>query len=163
MAPADGKPDAAPVSTVGSAPPPPPALAAPAKPDDPLPIAASPEPTQTAALNEDGATTPSQTDAFTVPFAGDTSRLTDASRAPLERAMARLKADDQLRVQLMAYAGGAGLSASKARRLSLSRALTVRSFLIDNGVKSSRIDVRALGDKIPDGPSNRVDLNIIGR
>ena len=77
--------------------------------------------------------------------------------------MARLKADDQLRVQLMAYAGGAGLSASKARRLSLSRALTVRSFLIDNGVKSSRIDVRALGDKIPDGPSNRVDLNIIGR
>ncbi len=47
---------------------------------------------------------------------------------------------------------------SKARRLSLSRALAVRAFLIDQGVRSTRMDVRALGDKVQDGPSDRVDI-----
>ncbi len=64
------------------------------------------------------------------------------------------KAD--LRVQLLAYAGGEALSSSKARRLSLSRALAVRSYLIENGLRSTRIDVRALGDKTTEEPVNRV-------
>ena len=68
-----------------------------------------------------------------------------------------------LRLQLMAYAGEEGLSASKARRMSLSRALSVRSFLIENGVRSTRIDVRALGNKTSEQPANRVDVNIAKR
>jgi len=44
------------------------------------------------------------------------------------------------------------------RRLSLSRALAVRAFLIDQGVRSTRLDVRALGDKTGDGPADRVDI-----
>ena len=50
--------------------------------------------------------------------------------------------------------------ASQARRLSLSRALTVRSYLISQGVRSTRIDVRALGARASDGPADRVDLLI---
>jgi len=73
----------------------------------------------------------------------------------------RDKAD--FRLQLMAYAGAEGLSASKARRMSLSRALSVRSFLIENGVRSTRIDVRALGNKTSEKPANRVDVNIAKR
>ena len=46
------------------------------------------------------------------------------------------------------------------RRLSLSRALTVRSYLISQGVRSTRIDVRALGARASDGPADRVDLLI---
>jgi outer membrane protein OmpA-like peptidoglycan-associated protein len=42
--------------------------------------------------------------------------------------------------------------------LSLSRALAVRAFLIEQGVRSTRMDVRALGDKVPDGPVDRVDV-----
>ncbi|MCH8925159.1 MAG: OmpA family protein [Proteobacteria bacterium] len=49
-------------------------------------------------------------------------------------------------------------SASAARRLSLSRALAVRAYLIEQGVRSTRMDVRALGDKVPDGPADRVDV-----
>jgi hypothetical protein len=75
----------------------------------------------------------------------------------------RMKTQESLRLQVVAYAAGDDLSASAARRLSLSRALAVRTFLIDNGVRSTRIDVRALGDKVPDQPANRVDLSFSDR
>ncbi|MBT3700805.1 MAG: OmpA family protein [Alphaproteobacteria bacterium] len=74
-----------------------------------------------------------------------------------------IKANEDLRVQLMAFAGGSDLSSSKARRLSLSRALSVRSYFIGQGVRSTRIDVRALGDKTDENPINRVDINITQR
>lgn len=72
-----------------------------------------------------------------------------------------MQADDKSRVQLMAYAAGEDLSSSKARRISLSRALSVRSYLIEKGVRSTRIDVRALGDKADGDQKNRVDVNMI--
>jgi outer membrane protein OmpA-like peptidoglycan-associated protein len=62
------------------------------------------------------------------------------------------------RVQLKAYADGTGKDTSRARRLSLSRALAVRSFLIENGLRSTRIDVRALGIARDGGPPDRVDI-----
>lgn len=81
----------------------------------------------------------------------------------LESVALRMSTDKNLRIQLKAFAGGKDLSASKARRLSLSRALSVRSYLIEKGVRSTRIDVRALGNKTTEEPLNRVDLNVIQR
>ncbi len=63
----------------------------------------------------------------------------------------------------MAYAAGEDLSSSKARRISLSRALSVRSYLIEKGVRSTRIDVRALGDKAEGDQKNRVDVIMIAQ
>ena len=60
------------------------------------------------------------------------------------------------RVQLMAY-GGAD-KGSDARRLSLKRALAIRQVLIEDGVPSERIDVRAMGGADDGGPSDRVDV-----
>ena len=65
--------------------------------------------------------------------------------------------------QVKAYADGATGSASSARRLSLSRALSVRSILIKFGVRSTRIDVRALGDRNEGGPPDRVDVLVLNR
>lgn len=101
--------------------------------------------------------------AMQVAFAGGASKLPDASKDELTKLAKQLKDNEALRLQLQAYAGGADLSASKARRLSLSRALSVRSFLIENGIRSTRIDVRALGDKTTEEPVNRVDVNIVER
>jgi len=64
---------------------------------------------------------------------------------------------------LKAFAAGNAETASQARRLSLSRALAVRSFLIDKGIESTRMDVRALGTKFEDGPPDRVDILIVTR
>lgn len=70
----------------------------------------------------------------------------------------KLNDDPGLRVQLHGYATGPVESPSQARRLSLFRALSVRTFLMKKGVRSTRIDVRALGSKDDDGPKDRVDV-----
>ena len=44
-----------------------------------------------------------------------------------------------------------------------SASLAVRAFLIDEGVRSTRIDVRALGNRFEGGPSERVDIVIANR
>jgi outer membrane protein OmpA-like peptidoglycan-associated protein len=62
------------------------------------------------------------------------------------------------RVQLEAYGGAPGDKSSDAHRLSLKRALAVRQLLIDNGVPSNRIDVRAMGSVNDNGPNDRVDV-----
>ena len=94
-------------------------------------------------------------------FASGVSDLSNDAKAALDKLAENLKGDEKSRLQLLAYASED--SPSKARRLSLSRALAVRSHLIAKGVRSTRIDVRALGDQIPSGEPNRVDLQITDR
>lgn len=118
--------------------------------------------TQMAALNPaDVPTMPGQS--MQITFAVDEATLPGAAQAALAAIAARLAADDTLRLQLKAYAGGGAKSASHARRLSLSRALAVRSELIEQGVRSTRIDVRALGNKSKNGTSDRVDVILVQR
>jgi len=62
------------------------------------------------------------------------------------------------RIQLEAYSGPPGDKSSDAHRLSLERALAVRQLLIDDGVPSNRIDVRAMGGAADNGPNDRVDV-----
>lgn len=62
------------------------------------------------------------------------------------------------RVQLEAYGGAPGDKSSDARRLSLKRALVVRQLLIEDGVPSERIDVRAMGGIDDSGSPDRVDV-----
>ncbi len=72
-----------------------------------------------------------------------------------------LEADEGLRVQLLAYASSADGSSSAARRLSLSRALAVRAYLIDEGIRTARFIVRAQGDNSSGGPTDRVDIVLV--
>jgi outer membrane protein OmpA-like peptidoglycan-associated protein len=64
------------------------------------------------------------------------------------------------RIQILAYGGDKGDKGSEARRLSLKRALAIRQVLIDDGVASERIDVRAMGGADDGGPADRVDVYI---
>jgi outer membrane protein OmpA-like peptidoglycan-associated protein len=64
------------------------------------------------------------------------------------------------RVQIQAYGGAKGDKGSDARRLSLKRALAIRQILIDDGVPSERIDVRAMGGVDDSGPTDRVDVYV---
>jgi outer membrane protein OmpA-like peptidoglycan-associated protein len=60
-------------------------------------------------------------------------------------------------IQLEAYGGAHGDKSSDARRLSLKRALIVRQLLIDDGIPSERIVVRAMGGA-SSGALDRVDI-----
>lgn len=70
-----------------------------------------------------------------------------------------MQEDPDLRLELLAYASAENGSTSNARRLSLSRALAVRAYLIDRGIKTVRFIVRAQGDRFDSGPADRVDLS----
>lgn len=102
-------------------------------------------------------------DTTRIAFPGGQSQLPGDAAAKLDPVIAKLKEDSGLRLQLMAYANGDQDGANKARRLSLSRALAVRAYLIDNDIASTRMDVRALGNRADDGPADRVDLVVINR
>ncbi len=133
---------------------PPPASAA-ATPPAARPAAPSPN---LAALPPAGAAAPTAR----VDFNLNSAELSEAGKSVIATIADQLMKDDNLRLQLVAYATG-GESVAEARRLSLSRALTVRSLLIDKGVRSTRLDVKALGTKADDGPSDRVDLVLVKR
>lgn len=109
--------------------------------------------TQTARLPEGGL--PEQ---MRLDFGGGSAELTPAVESTLTQLAQRLKDQPQQRIQLKAFASADGGNASQARRLSLSRALAVRSFLIDQGIRSTRMDVRALGNTADSGPLDRVDI-----
>jgi outer membrane protein OmpA-like peptidoglycan-associated protein len=91
-------------------------------------------------------------------FAAGTTDLSEEAKRTLETLAAQLRTEGDRRLQLLAYASGAEQGASKARRLSLSRALAVRTFLVEKGIPSRRIDLRPLGTKFEAGPADRVDV-----
>ena len=96
-------------------------------------------------------------------FPPGSARLAEDAQATLKRISTALKKNSALRLQLKAYARGTSQNASQARRLSLSRALAVRADLMKQGVRPTRIDVQAFGNKVADGPPNRVDLLVRAR
>ncbi len=101
-------------------------------------------------------------DKVSIQFGNTSSELPPGSEAALDRMAERLNANPEMRVQLMGYASNSGETASESRRLSLFRALAVRTYLIKKGVRSTRMDVRALGNKTDGGEGNRVDVILPG-
>ena len=65
------------------------------------------------------------------------------------------------RIQIKAYASTSGNRPTYARRVSLSRALAIRTELIQFGVNSTNIDVRALGEVNDGNQTDRVDVSIM--
>lgn len=95
---------------------------------------------------------------LTLEFAGTSSDLTPETQQKLVNIIPLLQESKARRLAVHAYAAGEDGSKTSARRISLSRALAVRSFLMDNGVEPTRVDVRALGLETDRKPLERVDL-----
>jgi outer membrane protein OmpA-like peptidoglycan-associated protein len=95
-------------------------------------------------------------------FASGQSDLTPESVASIKRLASATPPGDAASFNVLAYAPGSPDDPSTARRVSLSRAMAVRSALVANGVPSARIYVRALGAQYGDGPPDRVDVNVQG-
>lgn len=88
--------------------------------------------------------------------------LSTASMDAIRRFIGAAPSRDTATFNVLAYAAGKADDPSVARRLSLSRALAVRTALIAEGVASSRIFVRALGSQAAGGPPDRVDVSLLG-
>lgn len=122
--------------------------------ETPAPETPSPSPTPPA----DQATESVMPDEVSLEFAEGAVELDAAMRDKLLTLARGLRENEELRVQLLAYASGYEEDPNRARRISLSRALAVRTFLLDQGVRSTRMDVRALG-RSDGGPADRVDIH----
>jgi outer membrane protein OmpA-like peptidoglycan-associated protein len=95
---------------------------------------------------------------FRLEFSSGSAAINRGAATQLDTVAKLLERDKNLRLQLLAYAGEGDQTPSQARRLSLSRALAARAQLIEKGVLSTRIDVRALGKKSGGGLPNRIDM-----
>jgi outer membrane protein OmpA-like peptidoglycan-associated protein len=96
--------------------------------------------------------------AYRVLYTGESDDVPPTANGDLDKVAASMQSDQNMRIQILAYAAGTEDTESKARRKSLARGLAIRSYLIKAGVPSTRIDVRALGSKADGGPADRVDI-----
>jgi outer membrane protein OmpA-like peptidoglycan-associated protein len=90
-------------------------------------------------------------------FAPQEMELTQTGQATLAKLAERLKREPEAGVAIVAYAGS-GATARSARRISLGRALAVRSFLIERGIARGRMSVQAFESPAGGGPTERVDI-----
>lgn len=99
-------------------------------------------------------------DGLSVLFKQESQDLPGAAEAALNELAQSMKNDETITLKLLGYSEPAGEAQSKPRRLSLFRALAVRTFLLKQGIDSRRMTVQALGAKdTGDGrPPNRVDV-----
>ena len=95
-------------------------------------------------------------------FGSGQSDLSPTSADSIKRLVQAVPIGETTTFNVLAYATGDPDDPSVARRLSLARAIAVRSVLMADGVPSTRIYLRALGSVPGDGPPDRVDLNVLG-
>ena len=111
-----------------------------------------------ASLPPPAPTPPAVPNEYTIAFKIGASDVSSEATVTLKSMAARINKDPSLRVQLLAFASDAEKSVSRSRRLSLERAVNVRKQLLNAGVDSTRIEVRALGEQSGGGEADRVDV-----
>lgn len=95
-----------------------------------------------------------------VRFSKTGSTLSPQAHSALDALAARLLSSRE-RVRLAGFSGKVGRDSSQARRLSLTRALAIRSYLVSKGVPIERVDVLAFGGPTQ-GVTDRVDVLVRG-
>jgi len=97
---------------------------------------------------------PNSSVAATIGFASQSAVLSDDAKIDLDRLAKNLGDRRPRMIEVRAYAGSGD---PDSRKVSLARALVVRSYLIDKGIKT-RIEVGAYGGDSRGGGSERVDI-----
>ena len=80
------------------------------------------------------------------------------ANSALDDLAAQMVADENMRIEIKCYASGTTDTESKARRKSLQRCINIRQYLFRKDVRTTRMDVRALGLKSEGQPADRVDI-----
>ena len=99
---------------------------------------------------------------MTVSFSQGSDKLSVEARNQLFELAQRLQEEAGVDVQLFGYAAGLNEGPSRARRLSLTRLMAVRGFLIRQGIDRNTLDGRAMGeDLVASKTTDRVDIVIV--
>jgi len=131
-------------------------------PTPPAPLQAAPPPPPPISDSAASVAAPTGT-GLRVTFGAGQSDLSPASAEAIKSVAQSAPPGATVSFNVVAYAAGTPEDPSTARRLSLARALAVRSALMADGIASSRIFVRALGAAAGDDAApDRVDLAVLG-
>ena len=107
-------------------------------------------------------TVPVNPNLISIPYVSGESRIEDHIRQTIEqRILSKLMEDDKAHLQIRSYASSTDENISNARRISLSRALSIRTYLLSKGIQPQRLDIRAMGSQTNQTPLDRVDLLIV--
>jgi hypothetical protein len=80
------------------------------------------------------------------------------ANAALDDLVTQMQTDESMRIQILCYASGDLETESMARRRSLARCLNIRQYLFKKDIRTTRMEVRALGLKFEGQPADRVDI-----
>lgn len=101
-------------------------------------------------------------DGLRILFSPERADLTPATESAIKSYLATILQLPAASFNVVAYAAGPPEDPSTPRRLSLSRALAIRSVMLADGVDSPHIYLRALGAASGEGPPDRVDISALG-
>jgi outer membrane protein OmpA-like peptidoglycan-associated protein len=87
-------------------------------------------------------------------FPTDLNDVPSEANAALDDLASQMLADENMRIQIKCYASGTEDTESKARRKSLARCINIRQYLFKKDVRTTRMDVRALGLKSEGQPAD---------
>ena len=93
----------------------------------------------------------------TILFDHDKMDLSEENKAKLKDLAQEIR-KNKWQIRVVAYAAGTPEQSSFARRISLSRALQIRAYLIEQMVDESAINVQAMGNKKTSENPNRADI-----
>ena len=91
-------------------------------------------------------------------FPVEMSEVPVEANTALDDLAAQMQANESLRIQILCYASGDAETESKARRRALARCINIRQYLFKKDIRTTRMDVRALGLKFEGQPADRVDI-----
>lgn len=135
----------------------PPNVSIPVVPAMPVARPAAPPPATTAAPPPPP---PPPPDPIRLVFRPAVSELTPRDEAAVRALAKAIPAPATSAVTITAYASGTPDDPSTPRRLSLARGMAVRAVLMDAGIPSAQIYVRAQGARVIDDPADRVELSV---
>lgn len=112
-------------------------------------------PEKTGALQDNGAYITA------IEFVSNNVELSNDNKNSLEKIKANLKTDPSKRIKIISYASGVEGDSNSAQRISLKRAITIRSFLIKSGIDTDKISIQAAGRNIKDIIANKAEIYIV--
>lgn len=116
------------------------------------------ETAEAAAPDNSGPAAPIPEGGIRIVFPSEINDVPPEANAALDDLASQMLADESMRIQIMCYASGTEETESKARRKSLARCINIRQYLFKKDVRTTRMDVRALGLKSEGQPADRVDI-----
>ncbi len=94
-----------------------------------------------------------------VPFSAGLTEVDAKITSEIEsRLLPMLNDNPGWKLQIQAFASPVKDGVSSARKASLARAMSVRTYLLSKGIEATRMDIRALGAESDRDPMDRVDL-----